>query len=102
MSHTVPERVSSVTARRSSHFSMTVGWAESGNGESEILSYEIRYTPTGNLARDTTSAYVVVNGDITSQHISGIASNLAYDVQVRARSVEGYGPYSSKRSVSGV
>lgn len=81
---------------------MTVGWAESGNGESEILSYEIRYTPTGNLARDTTSAYVVVNGDITSQHISGIASNLAYDVQVRARSVEGYGPYSSKRSVSGV
>ena len=90
--------VNDVTARRVSHTSMIVSWAEPSAPMSETLGYEVTYNPLGSLGNEES---VSINGDITTKQIGNIEPNLAYNVRVRALSVMGYGPYSSTESISG-
>ena len=72
--------------------SVTVSWrVPSGNGAA-ITEQQVRWTPHG-MTWDTATASV--SASATSYTISGLRDGTSYEVQVRARNSEGWGPWSA-------
>ena len=72
---------------------LTVSWSAPDNaGKPAITAYDVRYLQT-----DSFNSWTTVRQDAasTSVIIAGLASNRAYDVQVRAINADGSGPWSS-------
>ena len=70
--------------------SLVVAWAAPENAGPEITGYDVRHRETGAPAW----ADSVPVGDVLADTIAGLADATVYEVQVRAQSAEGRGPWS--------
>ncbi|XP_038048240.1 tyrosine-protein kinase receptor Tie-1-like [Patiria miniata] len=85
-----------VTIQNVSEDSITIGWTKPDPPQGKITAYEIAWT-----LGDGTPAMEDV-GIFMTHRISGLQLNLTYDVQVRAKTVMGSGPWSEVINVTAV
>lgn len=95
----VPGKVTSLLLSRLSGNSTNIRWSPPASLRGVILGYEVAYTPRGSLTQIHSS---LMHSASTSLVIQGLSPNQAYDVRVRARTVAGYGPYSSTETAPGL
>lgn len=76
--------------------SLKASWsAPSSNGGAPIEEYQVRLSTTSGFSSSTP-----INTSSRSATFTGLDPNRTYYVKVRAKNSEGWGPYSSTRSVS--
>ncbi|XP_072264506.1 ephrin type-B receptor 3 isoform X1 [Pyxicephalus adspersus] len=84
-----PSAVPIVQSHGSSGSSLTLSWAPPESPNGIILDYEIKYYAKGHSGAGNT-----VTSQRTSVRLDGLFPDTIYVVQVRARTVAGYGAYS--------
>ena len=87
-----------VTAATASPTSLSVTWTAPTNTGPAIIDYDVRYRTGGTPAGTWQDAGF--SGTGTSTTLTGLTQGTAYDVQVRATSNEGTGPWSDSGSRS--
>ncbi|KAM5163840.1 ephrin type-B receptor 3 [Mantella aurantiaca] len=87
-----PSAVPIVQSHGSSAGSLTLSWAPPESPNGIILDYEIKYYAKGHSGAGNT-----VTSQRTSVRMDGLFPDSMYVVQVRARTVAGYGAYSEPR-----
>ncbi|XP_068137429.1 ephrin type-B receptor 3 isoform X3 [Hyperolius riggenbachi] len=87
-----PSAVPLVQSHGSSAGSLTLSWAPPESPNGIILDYEIKYYAKGHSGAGNT-----VTSQRTSVRMEGLFPDTIYVVQVRARTVAGYGAYSDPR-----
>uniref|UniRef100_F7CRM0 Ephrin type-B receptor 3 n=1 Tax=Xenopus tropicalis TaxID=8364 RepID=F7CRM0_XENTR len=87
-----PSAVPMVQSHGSSANSLTLSWAPPESPNGIILDYEIKYYPKGQSGAGNT-----VTSQRTTVRMEAMTPDTVYVVQVRARTVAGYGAYSEPR-----
>ncbi|KAG8444955.1 hypothetical protein GDO86_009928 [Hymenochirus boettgeri] len=87
-----PSAVTMVQSHGSSAQSLTLSWAPPESPNGIILDYEIKYFAKGHSGAGNT-----VTSQRPTVRVEGMAPETAYVVQVRARTVAGYGAYSEPK-----
>uniref|UniRef100_A0A8C5PG57 Ephrin type-B receptor 3 n=1 Tax=Leptobrachium leishanense TaxID=445787 RepID=A0A8C5PG57_9ANUR len=87
-----PSAVPNVLSHGSSASSLTLSWSPPESPNGIILDYEIKYFSKGYSGAGNT-----VTSQRTTLRIEGMNPDTLYVVQVRARTVAGYGAYSDPR-----
>ena len=85
-----PGKPAAPTVTVASHTSLDVNWTAPTNTGPDIDEYNVQYR-AGTTGRFTDANYT---GTATNTTLTGLAAGTSYQVQVRARSPEGEGPWS--------
>lgn len=87
----VPPSVTGLVVSRLDNSTMTANWSQVTYSEGYTIGYEVYYAPNSVQNK----SYNTITTGSTAISISGLEAYLTYNVQVRARSIAGYGPYSA-------
>lgn len=92
-----PGPVSNVTMSSVRATSAALSWAAATATGSLVSDYEVQYRPTGTVAWTLVSDGI---SSVTSAAVGGLMPARGYEFRVRAKSPQGFGPWSSISSVS--
>ncbi|XP_078063720.1 ephrin type-B receptor 3-like, partial [Mustelus asterias] len=72
---------------------LALQWPVAPQGQAQVLDYEVKYYEKDK--NESSASYI--SSSTNSLLIDGLKNGMVYVVQVRARTQEGYGPFSSKK-----